>query len=191
MKLASHNSWSYLPPKKWWMRPFSFVAKCQNKNIREQYKAGVRLFDLRVKFMHYYGFPVLAHGLTEYDSSGLEADLRWLNNQLDVVYVQVVLEIGKSDCMQELAFVNWCKTIRRRYTNVIFVGFNRKYDWIPLLDDKQGNLPIAGCFASAPSDKWYSKINDLWPWLWAKLHNREVLEAYKDYEGWVMMDFVE
>lgn len=93
--------------------------------------------------------------------------------------------------MQESAFVNWCKIIRRRYKNIVFVGFHRKYDWKPLLDDKQGNLPIAGCFASAPSDKWYSKINDLWPWLWAKRHNNQVLEAYKDYEGWVMMDFVE
>lgn len=190
MKLASHNSWSYLPPMKWWMRPFSFVAKCQAKNIREQYEAGVRLFDLRIRY-YVYGNPILAHGLAEYDAIGLEADLRWLNNQLDVVYVQVVLEIGKSDYMQELAFVNWCKIIRRRYKNIIFVGFHRKYDWKPLLDDKQGNLPIAGCFASAPSEKWYSKLNDLWPWLWAKLHNKEVLEAYKDYEGWVMMDFIE
>lgn len=190
MKLASHNSWSYLPPTKWLMRLLSFVAKCQAKNIREQYEDGVRLFDLRVRFTH-YGFLILAHGLAEYDASGLEADLRWLNNQLDVVYVQVVLEIGKSDCMQELAFVNWCKTIRRRYKNIIFVGFHRKFDWKQLIDDKHEDLPIAGCFASAPSEKWYSKINDLWPWLWAKLHNREVLQAYNDYDGWVMMDFIE
>lgn len=190
MKLASHNSWTFGTPKKWWMRPFSFVAKCQAKNIREQYEAGVRLFDLRIRFDK-YGALVVAHGLAEYDASGLEADLRWLNNQLDVVYVQVVLEIPRCKMAQEINFVAWCKIIRRRYKNVIFVGFNRKYDWFPLLDDKQGNLPIAGCFASAPSEKWYSKINDLWPWLWAKLHNKQVLEAYKNYDGWLMMDFIE
>ena len=189
MKLASHNSWSYLPPKSWWMRPFSFVAKCQAKNIREQYEAGARLFDLRVRFDR-YGIPYIAHGLMVYDSDVFGADLRWLNNQLDVVYVQVVIEVGKENTLQENLFIAWCKKIKRRYKNIIFVGFNRKYDWKPLLDDKQENLPIAGCFASAPSGKWYSKLNDLWPWLWAKRHNKQVIEAYKDYEGWVMMDFL-
>jgi hypothetical protein len=189
MKLASHNSWSYLPPTKWWMRLFSFVAKCQAKNIREQYEDGVRLFDLRIRFDE-YGNLILAHGLTEYDAIGLESDLRWLNNQLDVVHVQVVLEIVNHDGWQGLIFSDWCMKVQRRYKNIVFLGFNRKYDWKPLIDDKHKDLPIAGCFASAPSDKWYSKINDLWPWLWAKRHNKEVIEAYKDYEGWVMMDFI-
>lgn len=191
MILASHNSWSYLPPKKWWMRPFSFVAKCQSKNIREQYEAGVRLFDLRIRFDEYDNL-IPAHGLMEYDYDvdSLKADLRWLNNQLDVVYVQVVFEMNRPSEWDEISFLNWCMNLRRRYKNILFVGFNRKYDWKPLLNDKQGNLPIAGCFASAPSDKWYSKLNDLCPWLWARLHNNQVLEAYKDYEGWVMMDFI-
>lgn len=189
MKLASHNSWSYLPPTKWWMRPFSFVAKCQSKNIREQYKEGVRLFDLRIRFDK-DGALVLAHGLMEYDADGLEADLRWMNNQLDVVIVQVVLELFLYNRSQEIDFISWCKTMRLRYKNVIFVGFHRKFDWVSLLDDKHENLSITGCFASAPSNKWYSKINDLWPWLWARLHNKQVLEAYKDYDGWVMMDFI-
>lgn len=189
MKLASHNSWSYLSPNKWWMRPFAFIARCQSKNIREQYEAGVRLFDLRVRFEREK--PVIAHGLMEYPTDGLMSDLRWLNNQLDVVYVQVVNEVLRYDNVQQGFFIAWCKEVKRRYKNIVFVGFNRKYDWMPLLDDKLGNLPITGCFASAPSDKWYGKLNDLWPWLWAVLHNKQVLEAYKDYEGWVMMDFIE
>lgn len=189
MKLASHNSWSYLPPMKWWMRPFSFVAKCQSKNIRQQYEAGVRLFDLRVRFDK-DGALVLAHGLAEYDASGLEADLRWLNNQLDVVIVQVVLELFLYNRSQEIEFTSWCKAIRRKYKNIYFAGYYRKFDWEPLLSCMI-NPSIAGCFASAPSNKWYSKINDLWPWLWAKRHNKQVLEAYKNYDGWLMMDFIE
>lgn len=188
MKLASHNSWSYLPPMKWWMRPFAFAAKCQSKTIREQYEAGARLFDLRVRFDK-CGRTILAHGLIEYDASGLEDDLRWLNNQLDAVIVQVVLELSRYDRSQEADFISWCKSVRRKYKNIYFAGYYRKFDWKPLLHCMV-NPSIAGKFASAPSDKWYSKLNDLWPWLWAKMNNREVLDAYKDYDGWVMMDFV-
>ena len=51
MILGSHNSWSYLPPKHWWMWSFHFMAKCQRVDIREQYeKYGVRCFDLRVRW---------------------------------------------------------------------------------------------------------------------------------------------
>nr|DAH01868.1 MAG TPA: hypothetical protein [Crassvirales sp.] len=33
MKLGTHNSMSYLKPKRWWMRPFHFIAKCQSRHI--------------------------------------------------------------------------------------------------------------------------------------------------------------
>jgi len=48
MILGSHNSWSYLPPKKWYMKPFRFTAQCQDWDIKTQYEHGVRCFDLRL-----------------------------------------------------------------------------------------------------------------------------------------------
>lgn len=189
MKLASHNSWSYLPPMKWWMRPFAFMAKCQSKNIREQYEAGVRLFDLRIRFDK-CGRTILAHGLIEYDASGLEDDLRWLNNQLDNITVQVVWEISHDVKDEWDLFGAECFRFRQRYRNLTFVCGCRKFDWKRIYNFHTSEPSIAGCFASAPSDKWYSKLNDLCPWLWAKIHNEKVLDAYKDYDGWVMMDFV-
>ena len=51
MILGSHNSWSYLTPRKWWMKLFRFVAQCQDYDIKTQYEQfGVRCFDLRLKF---------------------------------------------------------------------------------------------------------------------------------------------
>ena len=38
MIIGSHNSWSYLPPKHWWMRPFAFMARCQSCDIQAQYE---------------------------------------------------------------------------------------------------------------------------------------------------------
>jgi hypothetical protein len=29
MKIASHNSFTYLRPRRWYMRPFAFMARCQ------------------------------------------------------------------------------------------------------------------------------------------------------------------
>ena len=66
MILGSHNSWSYLPPRRWWMRPIAFMAKCQRVDIRTQYERyGVRCFDLRVRF-NKYGLGIVAHGIVEY-----------------------------------------------------------------------------------------------------------------------------
>ena len=58
---GSHNSWTYLKPKKWWMYLIRWAAKCQSKNIIEQYNAGVRCFDLRLKCKE-NGDMCIAHG---------------------------------------------------------------------------------------------------------------------------------
>ena len=34
MILGSHNSWTYLSPKKWWMKALAFTAKCQKYDIK-------------------------------------------------------------------------------------------------------------------------------------------------------------
>ena len=43
MILQAHNSWSYLKPKVWWLRPFAFMARCQSKDIFEQYEPELRI----------------------------------------------------------------------------------------------------------------------------------------------------
>ena len=170
------------------MRPFSFVAKCQSKNIREQYEVGVRLFDLRVRIDE-LGQITICHGIMEYKSTHLFDDMRFLNNKKDVI-VRAILETSYKDERIENDFKHVCSLFQVGFPSIKFIGGNRKFDWTSIYKFGTFEPAIVGEFASAPSDKWYSKINDLWPWLWAKLHNREVLEAYKDYEGWVMMDFI-
>lgn len=170
------------------MRPFLFIAKCQSKNIREQYDAGVRLFDLRVRFDE-VGKPILAHGLMTYESDGLMDDLEFLNNQ-KYSTVRVILEMSKADEMQEMDFDAFCINIVERFKNIRFIGGNCKCDWEKIFNFGTFEPAIVGEFASVPSDKWYGKINDLWPWLWAVRHNKEVTEKYAEYDSYVMMDFI-
>lgn len=63
--LGSHNTFSYLPLKNWWLYPFNFMAKCQSKTLGQQIAAGVGYIDIRIK-MDAKGRLWLAHGLMKY-----------------------------------------------------------------------------------------------------------------------------
>ena len=91
MILGSHNSWSYLSVKQWWLRPFSFIAKCQDLSIIEQYNLGVRCFDLRIRFDKNPNLKV-CHGIFEYNAYFILSDLKWLNDKKDV-YVRILHEV--------------------------------------------------------------------------------------------------
>lgn len=59
--IATHNSATGEKGRgflSWLLTPF---ARCQSKTIREQYEAGCRYFDIRVRLDNRYGF-VVAHG---------------------------------------------------------------------------------------------------------------------------------
>jgi len=58
--LATHDSLSSYPVKYWILKPFNFMAKCQTKNLYDQYIAGARSFDLR--FAWYRNKWYAAHG---------------------------------------------------------------------------------------------------------------------------------
>ena len=90
MVIGSHNSWSYLTPIKWWMRPFAFMARCQRIDIQKQYEMGVRCFDLRLR-LGKRSVAYIAHGLVEYNYtlSQLLWDLTWLDQKGDC-YVRVM-----------------------------------------------------------------------------------------------------
>jgi hypothetical protein len=63
--LATHDSLTSYKVKSWWLRPFNFLCKCQNKTLEEQYAAGARSFDLR--FAKYRGTWYAAHGAMLYN----------------------------------------------------------------------------------------------------------------------------
>lgn len=71
---GSHNTMSYLPVRQWWLRPFRAWGRCQRLNLRDQWKAGVRHFDLRIKFDD-DGTARFGHGLLTYRCSATPADV--------------------------------------------------------------------------------------------------------------------
>ena len=65
---GSHNSLSYSKPKYWYQWIFYPWARCQSKDILEQYDLGIRYFDIRVRFDKNNNI-VFCHNFTIFDIS--------------------------------------------------------------------------------------------------------------------------
>lgn len=195
LKLGSHNSWSFAPIN--WYIPH-FVCKCQNLNIEEQYKAGVRLFDLRLRLKDLYKWGV-AHGSAFFKVDWRE-DLAWLNSKGDC-YVRVTLEYNKEPLTPnfiQVCFIKYCSRLQELYPNIKFFGGNRKWDWEKIYVFNNPDEPLLDKYSSVTSwfktkSRFLKIIDDWWPWLYAKFHNKETIKQYKLYgpsDKWLFIDFV-
>ena len=180
--IGSHNSLTYLPVRQWYLKPFKWMAKCQSKPILDQYsKYGIRLFDFRVRFDT--GNPIIAHGPFEFESKtncDVLEFLFWLDyvTELsgDPVYVRLILESNKKmkdQDKQELCFQEFCEYCIHKYPHLTFFGGKK--------------------------ESWTAKIDDFWPWLYAKLYNKKNYAKYylsagsytlNDGFGVLFLDFV-
>ena len=189
------------------------MARCQSKTLSEQYRYyEVRLFDFRVRFDK-NGDLVFAHGPIEFkgDPRDYLDELNKLAGMLDAihcndgvvilspsVYVRLILESNKpmkDQKLQEEHFRYFCEDIQKEYPNITFFGGNRKYDWkeiyhfdtdVQLKDLYSSTTNIFG----GPKDHWTAKLDDLWPWLYAKLRNKKNIRDYKDEDGILFIDYV-
>ncbi len=187
MKLASHNSLTYLPVKKWWMKIFRFVAKCQRKSIYQQYKLGIRMFDIRVAF-DYHGDPYICHGLIDYKGS-INEILKYMNTLKDV-RVRLILEKWDNHCSAYL-FSRFCKECETLYSNIKFFGGVYKKTW---------NLVYNFKYSPQYDDKYASNntkektsgfiLDDVWPYIYARLNNKKNIEKGTD-KPWLFIDFVD
>ena len=187
--LGSHNSWSYMPVRRWWMRPIAFMARCQRVDIRKQYEMGVRCFDLRIRSGR-DGELLVAHGCVTYEIGLFQLDvwLSWLNRKGDVM-VRIIHEVRNRKQYTERArvlFADSCDYFVHKYQSIRFwcgrnlYNWQRDYDFIndPTCEEK---------YASVCSPKW---IDDWWPLRFAKLYNHEIRERGTDKDV-LLIDFVD
>ena len=199
MVIGSHNSWSYLRPRKWWMRLIAFAARCQRVDIRTQYlKYGVRCFDLRVRYdgirmvlgMKYVNTRV-AHGIVEYDIDvkSLCRDLEWLDKKGDC-YLRVIHE-ARNEKQKEQSdkgiFQTDCYHMFKKYPHTKFWCGRNLYDWKvdyqfegeePTCEETYGSV--------VPGKKW---MYGWWPWLYAVTHNKQVKAKGTDKDI-LLIDYV-
>lgn len=186
--LGSHNSWSYLPPRKWWMWPVRFAARCQRVDIKRQYEMGVRCFDLRIRFDK-DGDMVVAHGCVEYavNPFGLMGMLSWLDKQGDVL-VRILHEVRNSSQYTEhsrVLFADTCDYFVNEYPHIRFWCGRNLYDWQKNYD-----------FGDDPEcDERYASVTPpkllcWWPWLFSRLYNHRIREHGTEKEI-LLIDFVD
>lgn len=188
MILGTHNSWTYLKPRKWWMYLLRFAARCQDKSIYEQYeKYGVRCFDLRVRFDG--DDFVMSHGIIKYKITQEELFeyLDWLDKKGDV-WIRYVHELRNEKLYTDeriKQFSEFGKYLENKYTNIKFwYGknlFNSAVDY--------------ECKYSPSNEEFYSSvrepklIDDWYPRLYALLNNSKIKKNGTDKDI-LLMDFV-
>ena len=188
--IGAHNAWSYLPVRKWWMKPFRFMAKCQSANIRSQYLLhGVRCFDLRIAFDK-DDKMLIRHGMVVYDytEEDLFKDLMFLNNGTETCYIRVLNEVRckKKYTTHEIEdFQVFCEKLEKKFPRLKFwCGrnlMNRDVDYKfknePTCEEKYSSVCLP-------------KIIDDWiPVLYAKLKNRKIRKEGTDKDI-LLIDFV-
>ena len=187
--LGSHNSWSYLQPKRWWMRPFRFMARCQRVDIRKQYEMGVRCFDLRLLFDEWDGMEI-AHGRMryKYTPEQLACDLRWLHMKGDC-YVRLIHEVRSRSRHTYYAiesFKDVCKRWGKNYPNIHWWCGRNLYNW-----EKDYDFgPEPSCEERHASVSKPRLVDDWWPWLYARMHNDAIRMVGTDKEI-LLIDYVD
>lgn len=171
--IGTHDSFTYLPIKQWYLKPFSFIAKCQNKDIYEQIRR-YNCIDVRI----YFGSDCkwhFAHGLVNYKSDDAIEILHNLLIQINkTFYVRLILEkVEDEDCIFCIfdKFQTVCKELETAYPNIKFFGGNYKKDWTKIYDFKTLFDSDVNQFISsmAYDARWYEKIC---PYLYAKRMNK-------------------
>ena len=198
MKLASHNTFTFLTPRTWWMRLLAFTARCQRVNFATQLDRGAQMFDIRVRFKG-SGVPILCHGLIEYQEYIPVTDsLLYLNyccKRDDIhYYCRIVLETKHPDDFQIQSFRALCKAYQDTFQDIVFFGGNDRSDWscqhpvydfgTPMPDINVKRARTTALFPRFP------RLDDLWPWLYARLFNHRNIQAGTPHE-WLMIDFVD
>lgn len=171
MIIGTHNSMTYLPPKKWWGYLLTPFWRCQRKTWLEQWNAGVRCFDLRITFEK-DGTPVFAHGIVKLDEHAgltLFEIVSHARKAGQKVYIRIVCEDLTASAEIAEKFKSLCELLDKFDCVVPFEG-RRKGDWKqlygfvykPKLNQFVGSM--------APDARWYEK---LMPWFYAKRMNKK------------------
>ena len=197
IKLATHNSFSYLEPRSWWMKIGNFIAKCQDKSIEEQLEI-VNYVDVRIgiKFYDDYVDVFLCHGLVKYkipkpystcidfivdklkDRKGLVCRITWGDTY------------DKSERAKRL-FCDIYNEIKERLPDVIIPPIRRKTTWAVLSELGGVDVKMIEKHSSVDRDVF---LLPLYPRLYADNFNESNMEEFAKSDNandtYLMIDFI-
>lgn len=180
MQIGSHNTMTYLPVKRRYMKLFNWIAKCQDLTLHQQYCRGVRVFDFRIAYDK-YGKPEFAHGLVKYRSCRIGHYLDYINSYYGCV-IRIILESEKNNGIN--LFKNDVSNWIRIYKNITFIQGNSKKNWnkVVNLKDFSGEQLV-----SSMKGKGLLRI---FPRLYAIINNKRNRNKYAAINKTCLMDFI-
>lgn len=130
--IGSHNSYSYLNPTESVYNSVSGLWRCQTKTIQEQYNAGVRYFDVRVRKDG--NFWRVCHGIVDFTLKfpSLE-NICLLFQNMEGAKLRLILESG-----EVCDFETNIKSLSKKYSCLVFSCI--KDGWRVIID--KGNTII-------------------------------------------------
>lgn len=189
MKLATHNSATG-------ERPYNFIsrlaipfARCQNKTLVEQYEAGARLFDIRVRW-HEYTYRC-AHGLALYDITlyGALNDLQKAYNATQdntQCYVMVTYE-GKLEELDYEDFIEEVKSMFAYFPQLTLVSVSVKLPTWKTIYTKTRLGNQAAFVCDYPKLIGWKALLPI-PWLWKRW--QKYIPPNRLFGKFSMQDFV-
>ena len=134
----------------------------------------------------------------EYQSSLInkESSLYLLKESIELKYNKSIIDVYYYDLEAEKCFIDDCRYIESLYNNIKFFGGNRKYDWKVLYNFENKDVPnLIDRYSSTTSlfksdKKWLAVLDDLYPKLYAKLKNKQLIKEHNDKEGYLFIDFI-
>ena len=175
LKIATHDS-ATGERGNWWSWLFYPFAKTQSKTIKEQYEAGCRLFDIRIRKV--LGKWRCAHGpwVTVKTANAILDEINSFNDRCSV---SITYEGGYKNVETFVAFVVKLKTL---YKNIGWGGIaikkgknskgvSTKYDYLADAEPGWLDAPIGPRgFIPLDGSSWHTFIP--FPWLWDRLLKR-------------------
>ena len=192
--IGTHHSLSYKPIQQRWLRPFSFMARCQDLSISEQLRRGVTVFDFRI-FFDNTDRVCFANGVFNFYSILTLKDYILLlteHAEYDKKYIYVKITLEKHVNVHSVAMFRYvCSELENLFGNKYIKFFGGK-------DNRSGNIlytfqtegPKCEDKTSDRADRWYHRIC---PRFFAKAKNTKIYDSYLKMdrlkECW-MLDFI-
>lgn len=177
IEYGSHNSVTGYEGKGFISKLLTPFARCQTKTLTKQVEAGVRYFDIRIKY--HKGEFVLCHGLWISKLSVINCfnilDSIGINT---TVYVDITLETNS----HVNDYLKYCKMLKDIYENIHIANINvKKPVWKNLVNYL--HIRAINKFITLDGSSWHTLIPI--PWLWNKIYK------FKYEDGYInIIDFV-
>lgn len=171
--IATHDSATGEKPL-WYCYPLIPFARTQNKTIKQQYEAGCRSFDVRVKY--HLGKWRCAHGLYFTKRSAMDI-LNEINEFTDKCYVNITYE-GKTKNPSD--FLHFVSIVKSTFRHIVYGAVSTKYtlgdkgfkvNYTTLEPSQRDYVGGTRGFLSLDGSTWHTYLPI--PWLWNKLYTNK------------------